>query len=137
LFDLFLLFERTRIEWGKFMAKIKKVSKNDIKKVEIGLKTKFIAYLMLILASSIVLWFTMFSDISLILWIIVALLGGYIILNYDVFVAKALVVLSAIIMEFIVLTGFSNLLVFGSPGNLLLIVFGLLDVLLIYALSKL
>lgn len=119
------------------MAKIKKVSKNDIKKVEIGLKTKFIAYLMLILASSIVLWFTMFSDISLILWIIVALLGGYIILNYDVFVAKALVVLSAIIMEFIVLTGFSNLLVFGSPGNLLLIAFGLLDILLIYALSKL
>jgi hypothetical protein len=92
---------------------------------------------MLILASSIVLWFTSFSGISLLLWIIIAIVGGYIILNYDVFVSKSIVVLSALVMEFLVLINFSDLAILGSPGNILLIAFILLDIILIYALSKL
>ncbi|MCX8202662.1 MAG: hypothetical protein N3G74_02560 [Candidatus Micrarchaeota archaeon] len=111
-------------------------SKQQVEIIEAGLKTKFISYLMLILASSIVLWFTMFSDIALIAWIAVAIIGGYIILNYDLFVSKVLVVLSAVAMEFVVLSSFTNLLVWGSPGNILLLAFIVLDIILIYALSK-
>jgi hypothetical protein len=111
--------------------------KNEIESIEHALKTKFLSYLMLILASSIVLWFTSFSEISLLLWIIIAIVGGYIILNYDVFVSKSIVVLSALVMEFLVLINFSDLAVLGSPGNILLIAFILLDIILIYALSKL
>ncbi|MEM4134271.1 MAG: hypothetical protein QXO35_03320 [Candidatus Micrarchaeia archaeon] len=122
------------------MKKVKKeiiASKEKVEKIEAGLKTKFISYLMLILASSIFLWFTMFSDFALIAWILIAIIGGYIILNYDLFVSKALVVLSAFVMEYIVLSSFSNLLIWGSPGNILLITFIVLDLVLIYALSKL
>lgn len=112
-------------------------SKKEVEKIEAGLKTKFISYLMLILASSIFLWFTTFSDISLILWVLIAVVGGYIILNYDLFVSKVIVVLSALAMQFVVLSGFTNLSIWGSPGNLLLITFAILDIVLIYALSKL
>ncbi|MEM3369662.1 MAG: hypothetical protein QXE90_02295 [Candidatus Micrarchaeia archaeon] len=122
------------------MKKVKKetvASRKKVEKIEAGLKTKFISYLMLILASSIFLWFTMFSDFALIAWVLIAIIGGYIILNYDLFVSKALVVLSAIVMEYIVLSSFSNLLILGSPGNILLITFVVLDIVLIYALSKL
>ncbi|MEM3408440.1 MAG: hypothetical protein QXF07_01930 [Candidatus Micrarchaeia archaeon] len=122
------------------MKKVKKetvASRKKVEKIEAGLKTKFISYLMLILASSIFLWFTMFSDFALIAWVLIAIIGGYIILNYDLFVSKALVVLSAIVMEYIVLSKFSNLLILGSPGNILLIAFIVLDIVLIYALSKL
>ncbi len=122
------------------MKKVKKgiiSSKKKVEKIEAGLKTKFISYLMLILASSIFLWFTMFSDIALIAWVLIAIIGGYVILNYDLFVSKAVVVLSAITMEYIVLSSLSNLLIWGSPGNILLITFIVLDIVLIYALSKL
>jgi hypothetical protein len=122
----------------KNVREIKDVKKeNRIESIEHALKTKFLSYLMLILASSIVLWFTSFSEISLLLWIIIAIVGGYIILNYDVFVSKSIVVLSALVMEFLVLTNFSDLAIFGSPGNILLIAFIMLDTILIYALSKL
>jgi hypothetical protein len=40
-------------------------------------------------------------------------------------------------MEFLALDGVRNLMVFGSPGNLMMIVFGILDIVLIYALMKL
>ncbi|MEM3431293.1 MAG: hypothetical protein QXW80_00060 [Candidatus Micrarchaeia archaeon] len=121
------------------MKKVKKETSTikRVEKIEAGLKTKFISYLMLILASSIFLWFTMFSDVALIAWVLIAIIGGYIILNYDLFVSKALVFLSAIVMEYIVLSSFSNLLIWGSPGNILLITFIVLDMVLIYALSKL
>jgi len=122
----------------KNAREIKEVKKeNKIESIEHALKTKFLSYLMLILASSIVLWFTSFSEISLLLWIIIAIVGGYIILNYDVFVSKSIVVLSAIAMEFLVLINFSDLAILGSPGNILLIAFIMLDIILIYALSKL
>jgi hypothetical protein len=122
----------------KNAREIKEVKKeNKIESIEHALKTKFLSYLMLILASSIVLWFTSFSGISLLLWIIIAIVGGYIILNYDVFVSKSIVVLSALVMEFLVLINFSDLAILGSPGNILLIAFILLDIILIYALSKL
>jgi len=122
----------------KNAREIKEVKKeNKIESIEHALKTKFLSYLMLILASSIVLWFTSFSEISLLLWIIIAIVGGYIILNYDVFVSKSIVVLSALVMEFLVLTNFSDLVILGSPGNILLIAFIMLDIILIYALSKL
>ena len=122
----------------KNAREIKEVKKeNKIESIEHALKTKFLSYLMLILASSIVLWFTSFSEISLLLWIIIAIVGGYIILNYDVFVSKSIVVLSALVMEFLVLINFSDLAILGSPGNILLIAFIMLDIILIYALSKL
>jgi hypothetical protein len=122
----------------KNAREIKEVKKeNKIESIEHALKTKFLSYLMLILASSIVLWFTSFSEISLLLWVIIAIVGGYIILNYDVFVSKSIVVLSALVMEFLVLLNFSDLVIFGSSGNILLIAFMLLDIILIYALSKL
>jgi len=122
----------------KNAREIKEVKKeNKIESIEHALKTKFLSYLMLILASSIVLWFTSFSETSLLLWIIIAIIGGYVILNYDVFVSKSIVVLSALVMEFLVLINFSDLAILGSPGNILLIAFIMLDIILIYALSKL
>ncbi|MCS7109512.1 MAG: hypothetical protein NZ903_01815 [Candidatus Micrarchaeota archaeon] len=120
------------------MKKTKKTSKpsKQIEIIEAGLKTKFISYLMLILASSLILWFTMFSDVALIAWIAVAIIGGYVILNYELIVSKVVVILSAIAMELIVLSGFTDIFVFGSAGNVLLITFIILDIILLYALSK-
>jgi hypothetical protein len=65
------------------------------------------------------------------------LAGGYIIFEYDLFVSKALVVLSAFAMQFLVLEGAKNLLAWGSPTNLMMVTFAVLDAVLIYALSKL
>jgi len=127
---------KKRSHLRKIVKDINVNKENSIKSIEHALKTKFLSYLMLILASSIVLWFASFSELSLFLWVIVAIVGGYVILNYDIFVSKAIVVLSTVVMEFLVLINFSNLLVLGSPGNILLITFIILDVILIYALSK-
>lgn len=116
--------------------KIRKES-TQMERIEHNLKTKFISFLMLILASSIVLWFTSFSDLALISWVLVAVFGGYVILTYGMFVSKAIVVLSAVAMEVMVMNGFSDIYVLGSPGNVLAIAFVALDLVLVYALSKL
>jgi len=118
------------------VRKTKKESK-QIEIIEHNLKTKFISFLMLILASSIVLWFTSFSDLALLSWILIAIFGGYVILTYGIFVSKAIVVMSAIAMEMMVLNEFSNVYILGSPGNVLAVSFLVLDAILIYALSKL
>ena len=116
--------------------KIKKESR-QMERIEHNLKTKFISFLMLILASSIVLWFTSFSDVALLSWVLIAIFGGYVILTYGMFVSKAIVVLSAVAMEVMVLNGFSDIYVLGTPGNVLAVSFLVLDAILVYALSKL
>ena len=116
--------------------KTKKESR-QMERIEHNLKTKFISFLMLILASSIVLWFTSFSDIALLSWVLIAIFGGYVILTYGMFVSKAIVVLSAVAMEVMVLNGFSDIYILGSPGNVLAVSFLALDAILVYALSKL
>ena len=105
--------------------------------IERGLKTRILSLLMLILASSLGFWFFGFEPWALALWVIVSLAGGYIIFEYDLFVSKALVVLSAFAMQFLVLEGAKELLVWGSPTNLMMVTFAVLDAVLIYALSRL
>ena len=105
--------------------------------LERGLKTRILSLLMLILASSLGFWFFGFEPWALALWVVVSLVGGYVIFEYDLFVSKALVVLSAFAMQFLVLEGAQNLLVWGSPTNLMMVTFAVLDAVLIYALSKL
>ena len=105
--------------------------------LERGLKTRILSLLMLILASSLGFWFFGFQPWALALWVIISLAGGYIIFEYDLFVSKALVVLSTFAMQFLVLEGTQNLLVWGSPTNLMMVTFAVLDAVLIYALSRL
>jgi len=105
--------------------------------MERGLKTRVISLLMLIIASSIGFWFFGFAPWALVGWILIVMLGGYIVFESDLSVSKALVVLSAIVMQFLVLNGSKNLLVLGSPTNLLMDAFVILDIILLYALSKL
>ncbi len=109
----------------------------SIATIERGLKTRIISLLMLVLASSLGLWFAEFQTWAILLWLLVSFAGGYIIFEFSLFVSKALVVLSALIMEFLVLEGTPHLFVPGSPANLMLGAFVLLDALLVYALSKL
>lgn len=105
--------------------------------IERGLKTRFISLLMLILASSLGFWFFDFQSWALAAWVIVSLVGGYIIFESDLFVSKAIVVFAAIVMQFLVLDSSQNLLVWGSSTNLMLLTFVALDIILIYALSRL
>ena len=105
--------------------------------VERGLKTRILALLMLILASSLGLWFAEFQAIAVLLWLLIVFAGAYAVFEFELFISKVLVVVSAFVMEFLALDGVRNLLVLGAPGNLMMIVFGILDVILIYALMKL
>jgi hypothetical protein len=116
------------------MPKWKVKKKEDTERY---LKTKIIAILMLILASTIGLWFAELHYLAVVLWLIIILAGGYAIFEFEFFVSKVLIVVSALIMEFLVLEGAPDLLVLGSPTNIMLIVFGILDVVLIYSLIKL
>lgn len=111
--------------------------KVSVAMIERGLKTRILSLLMLVLASSLGLWFTNFQPLSVLAWLLTAFIGGYIIFESRLFVSKALVVLSALVMEFFVLSGVPNLLTWGSPANLMLVAFAFLDLVLIYALSKL
>ena len=92
---------------------------------------------MLILASSLGFWFFDFQPWALALWVVVALAGGYIVFEYDLFVSKVLVALSTFAMQFLVLEGAKELLVWGSQNNLMMLTFAVLDIILIYALTKL
>ena len=105
--------------------------------IERGLKTRILALLMLILASSLGLWFAEFQPMAILLWLLIIFAGGYAVFEFEMFISKVLVVVSAFVMEFLALDGVKNLLIFGSPGNLMMIVFGILDIVLIYALMKL
>ena len=105
--------------------------------IERGLKTRILALLMLILASSLGLWFAEFQPMAILLWLLIVFAGGYAVFEFELFISKVLVVVSALVMEFLALDGVRNLLVLGAPGNLMMIVFAILDVVLIYALMKL
>jgi len=105
--------------------------------IERGLKTRILSLLMLILASSLGFWFFGFQPWALALWVVVSLAGGYVIFEYDLFVSKALVVMSTFAMQFLVLEGAKELLVWGSQNNLMMLTFAVLDIILIYALTKL
>jgi len=105
--------------------------------VEKGMKVRIVALVMLILASSLGLWFAEFQWGALLLWLLIVFAGAYAVFEFGLFVSKVLIIVSAIIMELLVLEGVPNLLVFGTPGNLMLLTFGFLDAVLIYALSKL
>jgi len=105
--------------------------------VERGLKTRVIALLMLILASSFGLWFAEFQPFAILLWIIVAFVGGYAVFEYELFLSKVFVVTSTLIMEFLVLDGVPNLFTIGSAGSIMMVTFGILDAVLLYALMKL
>ena len=105
--------------------------------LERGLKTRIVALLMLILASSLGLWFAEFRLEAVLLWLLIAFAGGYAVFEFELFISKVFVVVSALVMEFLVLDGIPDLLVFGTAGNLLMMTFGLLDAVLIYALMKL
>ena len=118
-------------------ARTSRPATKEMAAIERGLKTRIIALLMLILASSLGLWFASIQPFAIFLWLIIAFGGGYAIFEYDLFVSKALVVVSALVMEFLVLEGVPALLTFGSTGNLMLLAFGALDAVLIYALAKL
>lgn len=100
------------------------------------LKTRVVALLMLILASTIGLWFAGFEYLAIILWLIVIIAGSYAVFEFEIFVSKVLIVVSALVMEFLVLEGSENLLTIGTIENSMLIVFGVLDAVLIYALIK-
>lgn len=108
-----------------------------VEEIQRGLKTRVIALLMIILASSLGLWFAEFQPLALLLWIIISLVGGYAVFEFELFVSKVFVVISALIMEFLVLDGVPSLFTLGSPGSLMMIAFGILDAILIYALMKL
>lgn len=108
-----------------------------ISAIERGLKTRIVALLMLILAASLGLWFAEFQIGALILWLLIAFAGGYAVFEFDLFISKVFVVVSAVVMEFLVLDGVPGLLDFGTVGNTMLLVFGALDAILIYALAKL
>jgi hypothetical protein len=101
------------------------------------LKTKIIAILMLILASTVSLFFSDFHYLAVVLWLIIILAGGYAIFEFEIFVSKVLIVASSLVMEFLVLEGSPDLLTLGSVGNVMLITFGVLDAVLIYSLLKL
>lgn len=118
------------------MAK-KRERGSRIERVERGLKTRIIALLMLILASSLGLWFALFEPFAVVLWLVISIAGAYAVFTFDLFISKVFVVASAFVMQFLVLDGVPNLLALGSPGNLMLITFGVLDIVLIYSLSKL
>ncbi len=105
--------------------------------VQKGLKTRIVALLLLILASSFGLWFTEFQPLSIFLWIITVFVGSYAVFEFGLFVSKALTVISVFIMELLVLEGVPAALIFGSAANLMLIAFGILDVILLYALMRL
>ena len=131
---------------SRFKAKIrpKRISRPsrpaarpEVYSIERGLKTRILALLMLILASSLGLWFAEFQPVALLLWLLIVFAGGYAVFEFELFISKVLVVVSALVMEFLALDGVLGLLVLGSPGNLMMLVFGILDVVLIYALMKL
>lgn len=105
--------------------------------IERGLKIRIVALLMLILASSLGLWFAEFQVGAVLLWLLIAFAGGYAVFEFDLFVSKVFVVISAVVMEFLVLDGVPGLLEFGTVGNTMLLIFGALDAVLIYALAKL
>ena len=92
---------------------------------------------MLVLTSSLGFWFFGFQPLALVAWIIIIFVGGYAIFELDLFVSKAIVVLCAFVMQFIVLYGATDILVLGSSTNIMEIAFVILDVVLIYALSRL
>lgn len=112
-------------------------SEKKVSSIERGLKTRIIALLMLILASSLGLWFAEFQPGAILLWLIIALAGGYAVFEFELFISKVFVIASALVMEFLVLDGVPNLLVLGSAGNILLLTFGILDAILVYALMEL
>ena len=105
--------------------------------IERGLKTRILALLMLILASSLGLWFAEFQAIAVLLWLLIVFAGAYAVFEFELFISKVLVIVSAFVMEFLALDGVRNILVLGAPGNLMMIVFMILDAILIYALMKL
>ncbi|MEM2974280.1 MAG: hypothetical protein QW112_01480 [Candidatus Micrarchaeia archaeon] len=123
------------------IKKPKKITKSSptkkISTVERGLKTRILALLMLILASSLGLWFAEFQPMAILLWLLIVFAGGYAVFEFELFISKVLVIVSAFVMEFLALDGVRNLFVLGSPGNVMMIIFGILDVILIYALMKL
>jgi len=130
---------------AKYKSKIKPRSRRfakpsarpEVSPIERGLKTRILALLMLILASSLGLWFAEFQPMALLLWLLIVFAGGYAVFEFELFISKVLVVVSAFVMEFLALDGVKNLLVLGSPGDLMMIVFTILDIILIYALMKL
>jgi hypothetical protein len=109
----------------------------SVAEIERSLKTRIVALLMLILASSLGLWFAMFQPIAIALWLLISLAGAYAVFTFDVFVSKAFVLTAALVMEFLILEGVPDVLVLASAGNIMLLTFGALDVILIYALMKL
>lgn len=127
--------KRTK-NFGAAMAVERKTSAR-VSAIEQGLKTRIVALLMLILASSLGLWFADFQAGALILWLLIAFAGGYAVFEFDLFVSKVFVVVAAIVMEFLVLDGVPDLVLLGSAGNMMLLAFGVLDAVLIYTLAKL
>jgi len=121
----------------KRIARPKVARAEGVSVIERGLKTRILALLMLILASSLGLWFAEFQPMAILLWLLIVFAGGYAVFEFELFISKVLVVVSALVMEFLALDGVKNLLVFGSSGNLMMFVFGILDIVLIYALMKL
>jgi hypothetical protein len=109
----------------------------ELSKIERGIKTRIVALIMLILAASLGLLFAQFQLAAVILWLLIVFAGGYAVFEFDLFVSKVFVVISALVVEFLVLDGVPGLLEFGTIGNVLLLIFGALDAILIYALSKL
>lgn len=113
------------------------LARPSVSEIERSLKTRIVALLMLILASSLGLWFAMFQPIAIALWLLISLAGAYAVFTFDVFISKAFVLMAALVMEFLILEGVPNVLVLASAGNIMLLTFGALDVILIYALMKL
>lgn len=110
-----------------------------IREIEVGLKTRIVTLVMLILAASLGLFYAEFAPGALLLWLIVIFAGGYAVFEFELFVTKALLVASALVMQFLVVAPVPSLADLAPPyeGEILLTVFGILDALLIYALAKL
>jgi len=120
----------------KIRGKIRGI-KEETAPVVKGLKIRILALILLVLASSLGLWFAEFQPAAFLLWLLIVLAGGYAVFEFELFVSKVFIIVSALIMEFLVLDAVPNLLVFGSPGNLMAVTFGFLDIVLIVALAKL
>lgn len=102
-----------------------------------GIRTRILSLLMLILVSSIGFWFFGFVTWSVVAWIVIVIFGGYVIFEYDLSIAKAVIALSVIVMELFTLNGTSNLFVIGSVSSVMFVTFVVLDIILFFALSKL
>jgi len=124
------------VKFSDRMAKGKKAAPK-MSSIESGLKTRIVALLMLILAASLGLWFAELQVGTIVLWLLIAFAGAYAVFEFDLFVSKVFVVIAALVMEFLVLDGVPGLVTLGTAGNMMLLAFGALDMVLIYTLARL